>query len=372
MGAKLRAVALAVAFAAGLLGSAGPASSQVPPSTPSSSSSPSDNVRIIPFGTSFWWALSALLFGDDPALLAGSARHDPWSQTINGVSATPLPESRTNLISTMIWGGYDVSDHIGLGPNQRLVLGGFYRHDFAWTKFGGFGEQTSDNNAFGVLAVYVLDNWQFSGGVAFDWGNAEITNFPSGNVGNFDTRAHSAALQVGRVFTLWGDAMPPGRTSEGPWPFRIRQMSVYFNPVFRAGYNRARADGFTDNAGVAFGKEIERAWTVGGSFTLSAVLPQNGAGPLWRPYVEFSIDRQLGYRHTIDQPTTGLVAHLDHDKTYWGVSGGLAVWVNRNVSLGGSGFFRASGSQEAAGGLVWVRVNLFGPGGVLRTAIANR
>jgi len=371
MGAKLRTVALALAFTAGLIGLAAPASSQVPPN-PSVSSSPSATVRIIPFGTSFWWALSDLLFGEDPAVLAGTTRHDPWSQTINGVGATPLPESRTNLISTMIWGGYDVSDHIGLGPNQRLVLGGFYRHDWAWTKFGGFGEQTSENNAFGLLAVFVLDNWQFSGGVAFDWGNAEITNFPSGNGGNFDTRALAAAIQVSRVFTLWGDAMPPGRTSEGPWPFRIRQMSVYFNPVFRAGYTRARADGFTDNVGVAFGKEIERAWTVGGSFTLSAVLPQNDGGPLWRPYIEFSIDRQLGYRHTIDQPTSGQVAHLDHDKTYWGVSGGVAVWVNRNVSLGGSGFFRASGSQEAAGGLFWVRVNLFGPGGYLRTAIANR
>lgn len=300
--------------------------------------------------------------GDDPAIMGGTTRHDPWKQTFNG-RVDFIPETRTSFVTGMIWGGYEVTDHLGLGPNQRLVVGGFYQHNRAWTTFGGTGEQSLSINTFGPIVAYLYDSWHVSAAAGFSWGHGKHTSFPSGNSGSFDADAQGFGIQVGRVITLWGDGYAttrPGRPET--WPFGVRQASVYLDPAFRFGYLRNQADAFTNAGGTEFGKEVERTWTVGGSVTLSAVIPQNGM--LWRPYLQFSLDRQVGYDHTIDIP--GTVSTLDHDKTYWGVSGGVGVWLNRNVSLGLSGFYRGSGSQEAGGALFWLRVNLFGPGGYLR------
>lgn len=358
MGKKSR-IGLAALLAASAMAASG---------TPARATSLNENNRIVTFvdigrfmllEAFIWW------FMEDPAVLAGTTRHDGWNQKIDGVPAAPLPSSKGDVVSALVWGGYEVTDHLGLGANQRLVLGAFYRRDWAWIEHSGVADQTSRNNSFGVLGTYLYDTWHLSGAVAFDWGSSKVTSLTGGSVGDFDTSAYAFGFRVGRVFTLWGDAMPTGRAAQGAWPFQLGQTSVYFDPVFRVGYSRSRSDGFTNSAGAVFGKEIERAWTVGGSFTLSAVMPQSG-GMIWRPYVEFSVDRQVGYRHTIDLPATSQVAHLDHDKTFWGVSGGVGFWPNRNLSLGVSGFYRGSGSSDTAGGIVWVRVNLFGPGGYLR------
>jgi hypothetical protein len=355
-----------------LVGSASSAFCQGSPSSSSESSSRAANVPTYQYD--FFLAAASLLFGsigEDPAVLAGTARHDPWKQTLNGVTIAPLPESRSTAVTTLVWGGYELTDHVGLGPNQRLVVGAFYRRDWAWTDFSGFGEQRNQNNSFGALAAYVIDAWQISAGFGIDFGDGKMTTFPSGAQGKFNTTGQSVAVQVSRVFTLLGDRRPVVRSDQGPWQFQVRQMSVYFIPTFRAGYSRSRVGSFSDNAGATFGREIERFWTIGGSFTISAVIPQN-TGPLWRPYIEFSVDRLVDYRHTIDIPATGLRSRLDQDKTYWGVSGGVSVWINRNVSLGVSGFYRGSGDHDGAGGLFWVRVNLFGPGGYLRGGIFKR
>lgn len=313
----------------------------------------------------FWIAAWDILTGQDPAIIGMSSRHDPWSQTIDGVTATPAPASRSSAISTLFWGGYDLSRDLGLPPNQRLAIGGLYRHDWSWTTISGTAEQTGDNHSLGAIAVYQLDAWHLSGAFAYDWGDAKYTSLATGGVGSFDTSGHSFGLQIGRVFTLHGDERPVRATEAGPYPLSVHRMSIHIDPAFRVGYARGRAGAFTNSVGLAFGKEIERAWTLGGTVTLSAVIPESG-GTIWRPYISFSLDRQVGYRHTIDLPASGRVAHLDHDKTYWGVNGGVGVWLNRNVSLGVSGFYRGSGDQNTGGGMFWVQVNLFGPGGYLR------
>ena len=362
MAKKLRFVAFGLALSVGLLGLSGPARA---------TTQPVDLHRSITYRP---WILLRILFDymwrdfgriDDPAVFVATTRHNPWTQTINGV-ASQLPGGTTTSVSTLVWAGFDMSDHLSLGANQRLAIGGFYRRDWAWTEQAG-ADQSAHTNGLGFVFGYHFDDWHLSGGAGFDWGGAKITSFPSGNVGNFDTNGHFGALKFGRVFTVWGDRMPADRAAPVGFPFSVRQISVYFDPNFHVGYSRTSADAFTNSGGTPFGKAIERFWTVGGSFTLSAVLPQTD-GPIWRPYIEFSVDRQVGYRHTIDLPATSQVAYLNHDKTYWGVNGGLAVWVNPNVSLGASGFYRGSGSQDTGGGLFWVRVNLFGPGGYLRGA----
>lgn len=363
MGKKSRVAAAALALAAGIPFAAGPASA----TSATDAAIQRANTSGIP-----WYLVSFLdmLFGDsDPTLIGGKTRHEPWTQNING-AVSQLPESRTSSISTLVWAGYDLSDHLGIGPNQRAVIGAFYRHDRAWTSFSGAGEQSSSNNALGLLFAYALDSWHFSGAAAFDWGSGKLTSLPSGNEGSFDTSGKSVAFQVGRVFTLTGDVSPATRANLTAWPFGTQQMSIYLDPAFRVGYARGVADAFANSASTLFGKEVERAWTIGGSVTLSAVIPQGAM--LWRPYIEFSLDRQVGYRHTIDQPGTGLVAHLEHNKTFVGVSGGVGVWFNRNISAGVSGFYRGSGSQDTGGGLIWLRVNLFGPGGYLRGGMQNR
>jgi hypothetical protein len=362
MGKKLRVATLAMALGVPL--SAGPANATAL------------DKSLTGLGMSFYSFLDALLWyggrdaflGDDPAILGGSARHDPWSANVNG-NATQFPGSSSRFISTLVWGGYEVTEHIGLPPNHRFFVGAYYRHDRAWSDIGSVAEQSSHNNSLGVILSYTLDAWHFTAAGGFSWGGGKLTSLPSGATGSFDSGGYDFGLQVGRVFTLWGDAMPTART-QGPSLFGIRQASVYLDPAFRVGYSRSRADDFTDSSGALIGEEIERTWTIGGSITLSAVLPQSG-GTIWRPYISFNLDRQVGYRHTVDLPASGLVAALDHDKTHWGVSGGLGVWLNRNVSLGAGGFYRGSGSQSSGGGLFWFRVNLFGPGGYLRGAFSR-
>lgn len=361
MGKKLRVAVLALAL--GVPVSAGPAKATT-------------LERSIPhFGTNWLGFLHALLYGgmldviaDDPTLLGGSGRHDPWSATVDG-SARQFPGNRSDFLSTTIWGGYEVTDHVRLPPNQRFFVGAYYRHDRAWSEIGSVAEQSNHNNALGVILAYTLDAWHFAAAGGFDWGGGKLTTLSNSASGSFDTHGSSFGFQVGRTLSLWGDATPTART-EGPRMFGFRQASIYLDPAFRVGYSRSRSDGFTDSSGALFGKEIERAWTIGGSVTLSAVLPQNGT--IWRPYISFSLDRQVGYRHMLDLPATTQVAHLDHDKTFWGVSGGLGVWLNRNVSLGAGGFYRGSGSQSSGGGLFWFRVNLLGSGGLLRGGMQRR
>lgn len=367
MGKKLGVAALGLLLVMAVPGWGGSAQAQSP--SPSSSSSPSDETAPPRLTDTFirdsWVHILgafALFGGDDPAIMGGTARHDPWKQTFNG-TVELVPETRTSFISSMIWGGYDVTGHLNLAPNQRLVVGGFYQHDRAWTRFTGAGEQSTSGNTFGLIVAYLYESWHVSGAAAFGWGHGELTSLPSGNTGSFDTNAQSFGIQVGRVITLMGDGHTTTRPGPASWPFGVQQASIYLNPAFRFGYSRSHANAFTNSAGTQFGKEVERTWSVGGSITLSAVIPQSG-GLLWRPYIDFSLDRQVGYDHTIDIP--GTVSTLDHDKTYWGVSGGVGVWLNRNVSLGLSGFYRGSGSQEAGGALFWFRVNLFGAGGYLR------
>jgi outer membrane autotransporter protein len=264
----------------------------------------------------------------------------------------------------MAWLGYDLSDHIGLPPDQRLAVGGFYRHDWISSTQSGIAETSGDNNAFGFIVAYQFHAWHAAAAFEIDWGDAKVTGVNNAVSGSFDTGGYAFGVQIGRVFTLSGDPRPTART-DAPWAFQLKQASVYLDPVFRVGYGRSVSDGFTPTGAAAIGKEIERAWTIGGGVTLSAIIPQT-SGPLWRPYISFGLERQLGYRHTIDLPATGQVANLDHDKTYWTVNGGVGVWLNRNVSLGVSGFYRGSGSQDTGGGLFWFRVNLLGPGGYLR------
>lgn len=370
MSRKLPLVALGAMLVVGLRSAISPTYATSPP--------PPENIRLPAYFYHsvydlfkwIWMSGARSAAGEDPTLVGATARHDPWKQTING-SESRVSGSRTSAVSVLVWGGFDLSDPIGLPANQRLAIGAFYRHDRAWTEFEGTGELSSRNNALGLLLAYTYDAWHLSGAAAFDWGEGKSTSLPSGAAGTFDISARSVAVQFGRTFTLSGDPHPADRATLASWPFGPQRMSVYLDPVFRVGYARGRADSFTNSAGTIFGKEIERAWTVGGSVTLSAVIPQGG-GVLWRPYIEFSLDRQLGYRHTLDLPTTSQVAHLDHDKTYWGVSGGLGAWINRNISMGVSGFYRGSGSQDAGGGLFWIRVNLLGPGGYLRGGVRGR
>jgi hypothetical protein len=326
--------------------------------------------------TNFVTFLHSMLYGgmldviaEDPTLLGGSARHDPWSATVNG-TPTQFPGGRSSFLSTFLWGGYEFTDHLSLPANQRFFVGAYYRHDRAWGDIGSVAELSSHNNALGIILAYTLDTWHFAAAGGFSWGGGTLTSQPSGASGSFDSSGYDFGFQVGRAFALWGDAVPAMRPNEGPRVFGVRQISVYLDPAFRVGYSRSSAYDFTDSSGAQFGKDVERAWTIGGSVTLSAVLPQSG-GTIWRPYISFGLDRQVGYRHTLDLPASGQVARLDHDKTFWSVSGGVGVWLNRNVSLGVGGFYRGSGSQDSGGGLAWVRINLLGPGGYLRGAISR-
>ena len=266
----------------------------------------------------------------------------------------------------MVLGGFDLSNELGLAPNQRFVVGGFYRHDWFSSTQSPIADTSGDNNALGLIVAYHFNNWHLAGAFELSWGDAKVTGINNTNTGSFDSGGHAFGFEAGHVFTLWGDQRPTTR-ADTPWAFQLRQASVYLDPVFRVGYGRTHADAFTLSGGAPVGKEVERAWMVGGGVTLSAVIPQGGL--IWRPYLSFNLDRQVGYRHTIDLPATSQVAHLDHDKTYWGVNGGVGVWLNPRVSLGASGFYRGSGSSETAGGVFWVRVNLFGPGGYLRGGI---
>jgi hypothetical protein len=365
MAKKLRRAALMPMLSASLLALGEPALATVSDPTPSSRVTFYDYYRFIRYVLGH--ATGYLL--DDPAVLAGTSRHDPWTQNVNGATSQ-VPGSRTDFVSTLFWMGYDLSSHIGLGANQRLVIGGFYRRDWAWTETSGVSEQRSHNNALGFLVGYELDNWHLAGSAGFDWGGARFTSLPGGAFGRFDTSGHFGSLAIGRVFTLWGDQLPTDRTAPTRWPFTTQQFSVHVDPGVYIAYGRSVADAFTDSTGVAFGREAERAWTFGGKVTLSAVFPQVN-GPIWRPYIEFTLDRQISYRHTVALPAAGQVAQLDHDKTYWGVNGGVSVWLNRNIAMGAAGFFRGSGSQESGGGLFWIRVNLFGPGGYLRGALSR-
>jgi len=361
MGKKSRVTALALALAAGVSASPGPAKA---------TESLLEKYARIHDPPTFGLSVIVLyvfadLIGDDPAIIGSTSRHDPWKRTING-SVSQLPESRSHSISTMAWIGYDLSDHIGLPPNHRLAVGGFYRHDWISSTQTGIAETSGDNNALGLIVAYQFHAWHAAAAFEIDWGDGKVTGVNNAASGSFDTKGRAFGVQVGRVFTLSGDPRPMSRT-EVPWAYQLKQASIYIDPVFRFGYGHTEAGAFTPIGNAAIGKEIERAWTIGGAVTLSAIIP--AGAQIWRPYISFGLDRQLGYRHTIDLPATGQVASLDQDKTYWSVNGGVGVWLNPRLSLGVSGFYRGSGSQDTGGGLFWLRANLFGPGGYLRGGI---
>ena len=309
-----------------------------------------------------------IMGGDDPALAGGVARHRNWSATVNGAPTT-FTGSRSTFFSGFLWGNYDVGPHLGLPANQQLVVGGFYRHSRARTDIGADGRSDSHGHAIGGLLSYGIDAAYVTVAGGYEWGGGTLTSLPSNATGSFATSGHSFGFAAGHVFTLWGDRA--GIHRDNPWPHNVRQVSVYFDPSFRAVYARSGSDAFTNSRGTPFGAQDERSWTLGGSFRLSVVVPQ-GNGMVVRPHIAFTIDRQVDYRHTLALPATGQTARLDHDRTAWGVNGGVTLWFDRHLSIGVEGFHRASASHDASGAMAWLRVNLFGPGGYIAQSRAGR
>jgi hypothetical protein len=316
----------------------------------------------------FYVGLLDIMSGDDPALAGGVARHNGYSATVAGAPAR-FSGGRSTFFSGFLWGNHDFAPSLGLPPNQQLFVGAFYRHSRAATDFGSDGRSTGHGHALGAFVGYAIDAWRFSVAGGYEWGGGTLTSLPSNATGAFDTNGYSFGFSAGRSITLRGD--PAVTNRDDPWPHSVKQASVYFDPVFRLGYSRAGGGAFVNSRGTPFGSEVERAWTIGGSFGLSAIVP-HGNGVVIRPHVAFTIERQVDYRHTLGLPATGQTASLTQDRTHWGVKGGVAVWFDRSLSVGADGFHRASGSQQASGAMAWLRVNLFGPGGYFANTLAAR
>jgi hypothetical protein len=209
-------------------------------------------------------------------------------------------------------------------------------------------------------ARYMSGLFYLSGVAAFDWSRADITNNLDNGTGN--TNGHGYALRgaVGRLFPLFNTTgVNPAMPTKSPPSPRNGGYAVFLDVSGHLGYRNEMDSGFTDSTGFVFGTEQYSYTDLGAKANLVAVIPTGGYA--WMPYVGVTIDRQLGFTHTLDVVTTADTLNFGQSNTYWGVQGGVNLLNRGSVTLGVNAFYQASGDTNTVGGNVVLKIPLWQP-----------
>jgi hypothetical protein len=298
-----------------------------------------------------------------------SVRNSGYTVTDSAGQVAPgtvSPSLRSNSGGGGIDAYWDFS-HL-LSGNQRLKLGGFVDYGSMQTTVGpapGGAVNTAniDRNRFtmGAEVGYSVNSFFLTGVASVYTGDGRLTDNTTGGQGSFDTKGYSFDVSAGNAFTLFNSltysnpslaTKAPARASGG--------YQIKLNLSGHAGYYSIQDDGFTDSAGFSYGAEHVKYGDMGGRASVSWFIPSGNVA--WMPYVGATVDRQLGFTHTLDIPAQGGnaadVINFGQDTTYWGGELGLNVATRSYVTIGLRGYVLHSSDTNVTGGSVTVKVPL--------------
>jgi hypothetical protein len=216
--------------------------------------------------------------------------------------------------------------------------------------------------SLGGGAVYQAGSVYFSGLARGDLGHGNESNAATGGTGGFSINGYAVSGGAGKIFTLIGPGyVPPTPSSAMPTKAPPRPnpsaYSLQFDLSGHLLYRSETSRGFTDSVGFAYGDERLRYWDIGAVGRLFATIPSGGL--VWSPWVQASIDQQLGFSDTLAIPTqpgfAGDTISIGSPQTVFGEQVGIQARDKTGIIVGVQGNFAQSAEYQIVGGTAYIR-----------------